>query len=44
MSQNGQKPSLFMTSLTKNWMPKPKNFFSLQPRRPAKILRVWTAL
>jgi len=35
-SQNGQKPTLFMTSPTKKQNPKPKIVFSVQTRRLAK--------
>jgi len=43
MSQNGQKPTSLMTLFTKKLKPKTKHFFSLQTRRLAKFLRVWTA-
>jgi len=33
MSQDAQKTTLLMTSLTKNLYPQPKNFFRVQSRR-----------
>jgi len=42
MSQSGQKPLLFVMSLTKNL--KPKFFFHCRLEDLPNLLRVWTAL
>jgi len=44
MSQNGQKPTSHMTSLTKKTNPKPKIFLHCRLEDLASLLRVWAAL